>query len=548
MKIKYWIFGGIAAIILAGAIWLGCTYTIIGGQIYNRDVTTVNLADIDLKNPERVAQLKNLQVADLRNTGLTPAEYDQIRTALPDCQILWLVPFQGKYLDPDSASLTVSSITEEEMALLDYFPGLQTIDMMDCTDVDAILKVIELHPQCDVRWMIPFQGQPQSYDAHSLSISTLSQDDLTMIGYFTELESVDARKCSDLEAIAALRQQYPDLEVKWQVSFQGKSYGHDITTLELADADAEELMTQLQYLPQLETLTLTGTGPSLEVMDKLVETYPNVNFGWDFQLCGVTVNTNAKEIDLSHIQMESVEEVENSLKYFNCLEKVVMFKCGISSEDMDALWKRHPETRFIWGIYFGGYCLRTDETGFMPWKYGYTRDGRPGMSNAEAQNLKYMVDLVAIDIGHNDITDLSFLYYTPNVEFLMMCGTGASDLTPVGSLKKLKYLELWENPVKDLSPLAGCTALEDINIYRLAVEDLSPLLGLNLKNIWYNARLYSEEQVTMLREAYPDALIVSNPMWATSQGWRRIPNYYAQRDALDMFYMDSAGEGKNKNW
>ena len=548
MKIKYWIFGGIAAIILAGAIWLGCTYTLIGGQIYNRDVTTVNLADIDLKNPERIAQLKNLQVADLRNTGLTPAEYDQIRTALPDCQILWLVPFQGKYLDPDSTFLTLSSITEEEMALLDYFPDLQIIDMKDCTDANAIMKVIALRPQCDVRWMIPFQGQTLSYDVHSLNISTLSQEDIALIGYFTELESVNARKCGDLEAIAALRQQYPDLEVKWLVPFQGKSYEHDITTLELADADAEELMTQLQYLPQLETLTLTGTVPSLDVMDQLMEAYPNVNFGWDFQLCGVTVNTNAKEIDLSNIKMESVEEVENSLKYFNCLEKVVMYKCGISDEDMDALWKRHPETRFVWGIYFGGYCLRTDDTSFMPWKYGYTRDGRPGMGNAEAQKLKYMVDLVAIDIGHNDITDMSFLYYTPNVEFLMMCGTGVSDLTPLGSLKKLKYLELWENPIKDLSPLAGCTALEDINFYRVAAEDLTPLLGLNLKNVWFSGRLYSEEQVAMIKEAYPNSQIVSNPMWPTSLGWRRIPNYYAQRDALDMFYLDSAGEGKNKNW
>ena len=551
MNKKYWFIGGIAVLILAllaGAIWFNCTYTVIGGQIHDRDITSVNLSDIDLRKPERIAQLEGLQTADLRNTGLTPAEYDRIREALPDCEILWLVPFQGEFLDPNTTSLTLSSITEEEMALLAYFPQLQTIDMTSCADVDAITKVIEMYPQCDVQWNVPFQGKSIAYDVQQVVVSTLNQEDIDMLRYFTNLESVNARKCGDLDAIKQLLQQYPDLNVQWLVPLQGKSHESSSTTLEFADADAAELMENLKYFPQLESVTLTGIVPDHAAMDALLEAYPDVDFIWDFLLCGVTVNSNATEIDLSNIKMESVDEVENSLKYFNNLEKVVMYKCNISDEDMDALWKRHPETRFVWGIYFGGYCVRTDETGFMPWKYGYTRDGRPGMSNTEAQKLKYMVDLVAIDIGHNDITDLSFLYHTPNVEYLMMCGTGVTDLTPLGSLKKLKYLELWENPVKDLSPLAGCTALEDINIYGVKAEDLSPLLDLPLKNIWFNARLYSDEQAEMLKNAFPDSNVVHNPRWPTSVGWRRIPNYFAQRDALDMFYMDSAGEGKNKNW
>ena len=545
MKAKYWIFGALAAVILAGAIWFGCNYTIIAWRVYDRDVTAVNLSDIDLKKPERVAQLESLQVADLRNTGITVEEYDAIRAALPECEILWLVPFQGKYLDPETKELSVSAITEAEMAVLAYFPGLETIDMRECTDVDAILKVLEAYPQCEVQWMVPFQGESVSYDVKSLTLSSLSEEDLGMIGYFTYLESVDARKCPDLDAIMKLREMRPGLEISWLVPVQGESRPQDTTALELADADAQELMAQLKYLPQLETVTLTGAVPDNDTMYSLKEAYPNIKFGWDFLLCGVTVNTNATEVDLSNIQMESVDEVENSLKYFNCLEKMVMFKCGISSEDMDALWKRHPETRFVWGACFGGHYLRTDDVSFMPWKLGYTKDGRRGMRNEEAAELKYMVDLVAIDIGHNDINDLSFLYYTPNVEYLMMCCAGISDLTPVGSLKKLKYLEIWENPIKDLSPLAGCTALEDINFTFITADDLTPLMGLDLKNVWFQARRYDDEEAQAFIDAFPDANVVAHPRWPTSLGWRRIPNYYAQRDVLEMFYLDSAGEGKN---
>ena len=542
MKKLCWIFGGIAAVLLAGIIWFICTYTVIGGHIYNRSVTTVNLSDIDLKDPARIAQLESLQAADLRNTGLTIAEYDQIRTALPDCEIQWLVPFQGSYLDPSSTCLVLSSITEDEIAALSYFPHLQTIDMTHCSDTDAILKVIAQYPQCDVQWIIPFQGESIPYDVKSLEISALSQEDLSMIRYFTSLKSVNARNCQDLDVLLELRKQHPDLLIQWLVPIQGESYPQDTDTLEFADADVYELMAQLKYLPQLKTVTLTGTVPGNDVMYSLKQIYPDVEFSWDFVLCGVPVNSNDTEIDLSNISMKSVDEVENSLKLFNRLEKVIMYKCGISSEDMDALWKRHPETRFVWGAYFAGHYLRTDSVSFMPWKLGYTRDGRRGMNNDEAVELKYMVDLVAIDIGHNNINDLSFLYYTPNVEYLMICCSNISDLTPVGSLKKLKYLEIWENKITDISPLAGCTALEDINFTFTVVDDLTPLFGLPLKNIWFNGRYYSEEQVQSVVDAFPDSTVKYWGAWPTSLGWRRIPNYFAQRDVLEMFYLKSAGE------
>lgn len=542
MKKKLLIFGVLGTLLLAGIIWFFSTYTIIAGQVFDRDVTTVNLSDSELKKPARVAKLTYLEVADLRNTGLTPENYDLLRESLPNCQILWLVPFQGNYLDPTSTSLSLTTITEEEMPLLAYFPDLKTLDMKTCTDVDAILKLQDMYPDCDVQWMVPFQGKSVSYDTKTLTVSSLSGEDLDTIRHFTSLKSVNADKCKDLDAVMKLVDRYPQLEISWKVPILGTSYSQDTTTLELLDANADELMRQIPYLPQLKSVVFTGTAPENDAIYQLKQTYPDVEFVWDFLLCGVMVNSNATEIDLSNIPMESVDEVENSLKYFSCLERVVMCRCGISSEDMDALWKRHPEIRFVWSAYFAGQYIRTDAISFMPWKLGFTRDGRPGMTNEQAKELKYLVDLVAIDIGHNRINDLTFLYYTPNVEYLMMCCSGISDLTPVGSLKKLKYLEIWENYITDLSPLAGCTALEDINFTFTAADSLTPLFDLPLKNIWFNARQYTEEQVQELLDNFPDSTVKYRGAWPTSLGWRRIPNYFAQRDVLEMFYLPSAGE------
>ena len=526
-----------AAALLAGTLWFAGNFTIVNGSVYPQDATVLDLSGGELKRPEAIAKLTHLEAADLRNTGLTPEDYEYLREEMPWCEILWLVPFQGKYLDPGTTSLTLSSITDDEIPLLDYFPGLNRLDMRDCSDVEAILKVKERYPHCDIQWMVPFQGSRLDCATEVLTISTLTEEDLTAIGYFSNLKAVNATDCSDLGLVQQLAELYPDCRIHWQVPLGSQKYPGDTAALTIADADTQELMTKLQYLPQLKSLTFEGEIPDNDAIYQLKQAYPQVEFIWDFTLCGVTVNSNAAEIDLSNIEMESVEEVENSLKYFNRLEKVIMCKCGISNEDMDALWKRNPEVRFVWSVVVGQSRVRTDTTDFMPWKLGYTRNGKGPMGDGDAKNLKYLVDVVVMDLGHNSIHDLSFLYYMPNMEYFMMCECYATDITPIGSLKKLKYLEIFENRVMDLSPLAECTALEDVNLCYNPFQDITPLLGLNLKNIWISGWMLPKDQLELLHEAFPNATIVDDSPRSTAAGWRDLPNYFAQRDLLGLWYM-----------
>ena len=94
------------------------------------------------------------------------------------------------------------------------------------------------------------------------------------------------------------------------------------------------------------------------------------------------------------------------------------------------------------------------------------------------------------------------------------------------------------NPVSDFSPLAGCTALEDINFTRMHVDDLSVLYDLPLKNIWLSRWYFEKEELEPLFEAFPDATIQSRGEWPTTFGWRLLPNNRAQRDLLEMFYIE----------
>lgn len=85
MKKIYWIIIGIVtALAAAGFIWFRSTYAVIGGQIYDRNVASVDFSGINLKNPGNIARLKNLQEADLRSTDLSAKEYDK---SVPLCPI-----------------------------------------------------------------------------------------------------------------------------------------------------------------------------------------------------------------------------------------------------------------------------------------------------------------------------------------------------------------------------------------------------------------------------------------------------------------------------
>ena len=265
--------------------------------------------------------------------------------------------------------------------------------------------------------------------------------------------------------------------------------------------------------------------------------YPNVRFVWNFEVCGVAATSLDTELVLSGIRMESVEEVESSLKYFYDLQKVEMCECGIPSEEMDALWKRHPETQFVWMVQVGECDLRTDITSFMPYQFGY--DGYSKLKDKHMGELKYCVDLICMDLGHMAISDYSFLEYMPNMQYLILADTEGDDFSVLANLKELKYLELFMTSFDQAEVLTGLTKLEDLNLGTSKIDNIEPLKQMIwLRHLWMPATLkVSGTEKQELVDALPDTVINYKGTGSTGNGWREIPNYYAMRDLLNMSYM-----------
>ena len=348
----------------------------------------------------------------------------------------------------------------------------------------------------------------------------------------------------------ALTERFPEVVFRWDTAILGKVVPCHAKEVSFAGtsltAEAlEEIRRGAAFLPQLERVDLTGCGLDNEVLHALDEALGEIDVVWPVSVYGVDCPSNAAEIDISGARVrDGGAEIEALLPMFPHLKKVIMSDCGLSNEEMDALDKRHDDVRFVWTVHFSVWSLRTDADYFIankPVEHGL-------LNSHQAQVLRYCTDLIALDLGHKNLTDISFLYSMPKLQYLILVGNDINDITPIGSLSELKYLEMFWTKCEDISPLVNCKKLEDLNICYIycksdrAYETLMqmPWLG----RLWYCGNALTREQVDNLRALMPQCEMFLEPhAESTGGGWRDHPHYYEMRDIFEMYYMPGGTNG-----
>lgn len=520
------------------ALWNISGCMIIGGRFCTGQTTQLDLSGQPFREEAQVIKLQNLQELNLRDSGLTVEAYDRLCEALPNCRIYWSIPFQGKRYPEDTTHLSVSSVSQEDLALLAYFGELETIDAMQCQDMDMVTDLMNARPDCLVDYKVPLDSNLFAKDSQTLTFSSGSVETLIQaLTLLPQVREIDATSYSDYQAIYDLQQRYPDILFRYTVTLGSSTAAYDATALTVKDPTQEELDKALSCLPGLQTLTLTGELPANAQLHALQLKYPQVSFRWSFSLCGVSVSTMDEKIDLSGIPMESTAQVEEALACFNGLKTVDMCGCGISTADMAALAERNPQIRFIWEVSVGKIRLRTDAQYLMPYQYDVS------LTDADTAELKYCVDMLCLDFGHSEISDISFVAHMPKLKYLLLGETKVKDISALAGLQDLVYVELFMTRVKDYSPLISCPNLEDLNVCYAIPSDLSALCSLTQLKTLHIKGLWTPYYCQMLRDALPDTTVVfsdtTGDISSTGDGWRKLQNYYDMRDLLNMPYMSS---------
>lgn len=493
---------------------------------------------------------KNSTYLDLTEQEISVAHYKKLHSALPECDIRWNVPFQGNTISSEATELTVTALSAEDVDVLMCLPHLETLHAPECTDYAQLQQLEQALPQVTVEYQFHFSGSCYDPDTTTIFATAADDEEISSLQYlpnlktivacgndaqtdFTELRSycqnagisfllqIAGKTVEDnaedltlecveenevyllqyvqslhslhlvkpeasAETVLALRQQYPDVSITWEVEIAGELYPDTTTEVDLSTTVLEDLAPiekAMAYFPEAETLILG--------------------------LCGVDDPTwgNSKMKDLA--------------------------ECPIENEDVAAFRDRVQEQyKVVWTVRLGpNIALCTDADNFMPNHFGVGR-----LPDDYAYNLRYCIDMVCLDLGHMTVTQIDFVQYMPKLKYLILAWTNVKYIEPIRACKELIFLELDNSAIRDLAPLVDCTALEDLNIGN-TWPDVTALLEMPwLKNVYMI--FGSRGDAWKISQALPDTRVVTSGDATVGGGWRRMQNYYDMRDMLHAPYMN----------
>ena len=462
----------VLALVVAGAVgflWYRNTHVFVEGKAYSNREDTL----------------------DLREEAMSMEHYDQLHALLPDCEILWNVPFQSGAVTSDSAEISVATLSDEDIEVLAaYFPKLKKVDASQCGDYAMLEKLQERLPDVEVNYTVSLGGKSFAPDSVELALEPGDYDLDTLnenLQYLPQLAAVTFLRTElTLEQIEQLRTDFPGITFHVTVSLLGQEYGEDTTELDLS-AMASEQVTEaagkLPMLPALEKIILTDAEGNSQLpkedVKTLQEAVPNVVIDYSFDFFGTKLSTAEKEVHIKNVKIgdEGESEVRAALDLLPDCKRFVLENCQISNEVMAKLRDDYRDrTKVVWRVSFGKGSSLTDAQ-ILRAVYD--------LVDTNCANLTYLEDVRFMDIGHNEfLKESSFISGMKSLEYVIISGSMISDLKPFANCKNLKVLEAaFCEYIYSAEGLEGCESLERLNISYTHITDLSPLDNLNLVNL-----------------------------------------------------------------
>ena len=470
---------------------------------------------------------KKAESLDLRGQDISAEHYASVHSQLPNCDILWDVPFQGGKQVSDSKVLTVTTLTEADIAMLPYFTKLETVDALGCADYAVLQSLEAQRPDLKVSYQVDLGGVKAQPDAAELTLNQgdYDYDVLTEnLQYLPGVQSILFPKTDlDTEALAALAEAYPEIAVDYTVEILGVEYASQTTEMDLSFmtsenvAEVAEKFAMLKNLASVELMDTNGASQlALADVKALKDAAPEVKFNYSFDFYGYKLSTSDESLHIRNKRIgdAGVEQIRQMLDIMNNCSKLVVEYCQISDEAMAQLRDDYRDkTKVVWRVHFGGGSALTDSQ-VIRTTYDLTDDN--------SHDLVYCEDVMYMDIGHNEFLDaVDFVAGMPNLEVIIVSGAPIKDLTPFENCKKLRVLEIaFCHYIEDISPLAACESLKMLNIGFTQVTDLSPLDKLELTHLCLDKAKVEDEERERFAELQPDCWITYKDGQPYGQGWR----------------------------
>lgn len=423
----------------------------------------------------------------------------------------------------------------------------------------------------------PDDDEPKATEPEKVTELTMvvDEDSISQLNNYPDLKKVDLTGSTCYAAIAAYAAAHPEIEVIYTVSVGSASIPLSDTEITLSDGSYEfdKLLENLQYLPNLKTLTLKATRLNIVQMDALQLAYPEIDISCTIRLNGVELGPDTVTLDLSSITPQQVEIYAQRLSLLPNLKRVELMtadgKCNLTSADIQKLQDALPDVVFNY-IYefelFGKKLSTGDErVEFVQVKIG--DEGEPqirealdklinckyfllddcGLSNEtmarirdDYPHIKIVWRVFQTNKNRSWLTDTEVVRAVYGIEdsnsdFLKYCtdakyidlghNTNMIDISFCAYMPNLEIAILSGSPIKDLSPLSNCKKLEFLELGWCGhITDVSPLAAcdsLKYLNIGHTS-IKNVETLTGLKLEMLSFVNSGKKVGMTEDKWKEI--------------------------
>lgn len=456
-----------AALVIAGCFaWFESTYVHFQGERY----------------------AKKSEYLDLRDKSLTLDDFDTLQAMLPECKIAWQVPVGGEKVDSDSASVTVQDAAGETLRALERLPNLASIDATALTEMQDVAALQARFPDAQITYCVTIDGTAWPRDSREITLSHLTDEEAALLEWLPELERIETQGCTDYPQLLKCWKERPSLEIDCSIPLMDQSYPWDTEHVELANADCGELAQMLQFLPKISSVTLEEPEGDANAFREMLERYPDIQFSWGKTVLGQYHTGTETEIDFSGIPL-TTPQVEEAMAWFPAAEKVILSNCGMDSPTLGEFReKMRSQYKVVWTVRITGIYVRTDETVFhssahhMSLEDGLSSDlyycedmivvdvghGRlRDISWVEGMpNLKYLI------VADNWLTDITPVSTCKNLIYLeLLKNSNLVDISPVIGCTALQDVSVSNCFVVDTTPFAQMPWLKNLWANNCNVSD-----------------------------------------------------------------------------
>lgn len=534
-----WIALALIAALAAGGWWFNAHYVFYRGQIIPRDVAEL----------------------DLRGQDLTAEELEKAEETFSEAHILRTISIAGQTWSSDVEEISVGNFTREEIPLFKEFDALKKVDADGCEDMGTILALREAMPGLEVTWTAPFAGQRLDGDTREIVAEDADPEELaTVLERLPYAESVTLTASTlTPEEQLSLMERFPAVSFGWDVLLAGLRFplGAEVLDLEDASVTEEDLAELDAYLPLLETaaeLRLGAPAADDGAVRAFADRHPELTVAWKTQLFGVDFTTEDRELVFDDIPLtaEDAARIEEMVPYMHSLERVSMQRCGISNDDMEALYRRNIDrgVKFVWMVHVNNRGVPTDQTFYHNYRWSNPNTDYYFDTTIGYEQLRYCHDMIAMDLGHvkiygnlNETPDI--FTGMPHLRYLVVSDCQHTSLSTLAQCQELEWLELFWTNCSDITWMAECKNLRHVNIAYKRIRDvdadLATLTQMTwLKRLYFSANMYKPDQVQAIRDALPDTTIrIIETLDCASLGWRDDDRvYFDARDAMHMYYIN----------